>query len=97
MIETYCCHCYGSETWDFSNSNFIRVLNSWNISIRKALNSPFMTHQYLLPVLAGHNPHDVVFSKFLSMYQSMSCSTNEHVKCISKMAKMDVRSVINNR
>ncbi len=36
MIETYCCHFYGSETWDFSNSNFNSVLNSWNISIRKA-------------------------------------------------------------
>ncbi len=35
MIETYCCHFYGSETWDFSNSSFNSVLNSWNISIRK--------------------------------------------------------------
>ncbi len=26
----------------------------------------------------------------------MSCSTNEHVKFISKMAKMDVRCLINN-
>ncbi len=48
------------------------------------------------PVLAGHNPQDMIFSKFLSMYQCMSCSTNEHVKCISKMAKIDARSLINN-
>ncbi len=32
----------------------------------------------------------------LSMYKCMSCSTNEHVKFISNMAKMDVRSLINN-
>ncbi len=55
-----------------------------------------MTHRYLLPVLAGHNPQDMIFSKFLSMDQCMSCSTNEHVKFISKMAKMDARSLINN-
>ncbi len=30
------------------------------------------------------------------MYQGMPCSTNEHVKFISKMAKMDGRSLINN-
>ncbi len=44
MIETYCCHLYGSETCDFSNSNFNSVLNSWNISIRKAWNLSYMTH-----------------------------------------------------
>ncbi len=55
-----------------------------------------MTHRYLLPVLAGHNPHDMIFSKFLSMYQCMSCSTNEHVKFANKMTKMDARSLINN-
>ncbi len=38
----------------------------------------------------------MIFSKFVSMYQCMSCSTNEHVKFISKMAKMDARSLINN-
>ncbi len=36
MIETYCCQFDGSETWEFSNSNFNSVLNSWNLSIRKA-------------------------------------------------------------
>ncbi len=25
MIEKYCCHYYGSETWDFCNSNFNSV------------------------------------------------------------------------
>ncbi len=37
MIETYVCHFYESETWDFSNSNFNSVLNNWNISIRKSM------------------------------------------------------------
>ncbi len=54
MIESYCCHFYGSETLDFGNSNFNSVLNSWNISIRKAWNISYMTHRYLLHVLAGH-------------------------------------------
>ncbi len=80
----------------FSNSNFNNVLNSWNISIRKERNLSYMTHQYLLPALIGHNPQDIIFSKFLPMYQCMSCSINEHVKCNSKMAEMDARSLINN-
>ncbi len=54
-----------------------------------------MTHRYLLHVLAEHNPQDMIFSKFSSIYQCMSCSANEHVKFISKMAKMDARSLIN--
>ncbi len=43
-VEAYFCHFYGSEIWDFSNCNFNSVLNSWNISIRKAYNLPYMTH-----------------------------------------------------
>ncbi len=38
----------------------------------------------------------MIFSKFLSMYQCMSCSTNGHVKFISKMTKMDAGNLINN-
>ncbi len=76
ITETYCCHFCGSETWDISNSNFNSVLNCWNISMRKAWNLSYMTHRYLLPVHAGHNPQGMIFSKFLSMYQIMSSSTN---------------------
>ncbi len=81
---------------DFSNSNFNSVLISWNISIRKAWNLSYMTHRYLVPALAGRNLQDMIISKFLSMYQCMSCSTNEYVKFISKIATIDARSLINN-
>ncbi len=54
-------------------------------------------HYNLRPVFARHNPQDMILSTFLSMYQCMSCGTNEHVKLISKMAKMDARSLINNK
>ncbi len=43
------------------------VLNSWNISIRKALNLPYITHRYLLPVIVGHNPQDMIV--FIRFYQ----------------------------
>ncbi len=55
-----------------------------------------MTHRYLLPVLAEHSPQDMIFCKFVSMCQCMSCCTNEHAQFISKMVKMDARSLINN-
>ncbi len=66
MIERYCCLFYGSETWDFSNTNFNSVLNSWNISIQKAWNLPCMTYRYLLPLLAGYTHRTW---PFLSFYQ----------------------------
>jgi hypothetical protein len=95
MIEAYCCHFYGSETWDFSHCNFNRILTSWNIAIRKAWNLPYMAHRYLLPVLAGHSPQGIIFSQFLSMYHTMCQSKNEHVQFIANIAKTDARSIIN--
>ncbi len=55
-----------------------------------------MSHRYPIPVLAGHNLQDMRFSTFLSLYQSICCSANEHVNLISKIAKIDSRRLINN-
>ena len=95
MIESYCCHFYGSETWEHSNCNFSRILTSWNISIRKAWNLPYTAHRYMLPVLARHEPQDIIYYKFLSMYDTMCNSKNEHVKFITKLAKTDAGSLLN--
>ena len=64
MIDSYCCHFYGAETWDFNSRYFEDILTSWNIAIRKAWNLPYMAHRYILPVLAGHNARDMIFNKF---------------------------------
>ncbi len=95
MLDTYCCHYYGSETWDFNNSHFNNILTSWNIAIRKAWDLPYRAHCYLLPVLANHYARDMIYSKFLTLHKSMSSSKNETVKFISKMCQYDSRSLLN--
>ena len=80
---------------DFNNTDFNRVIKSWNIAIRKAWNLPYKAHRFMLPTLAGHNPQNIIFCKFLKLYRNMCHSKNEHVQYIAKMAKHDARSLIN--
>ncbi len=47
-------------------------------------------------MIYNNNLEDMNISKIVVIYQCMCCSANEHVKCISKMAIMDGRSLINN-
>ncbi len=95
MIQTYCCHFYGCETWNFRDTDFNRVLTSWNIAIRRAWKLPYDAHRYLLPALANHNPKDLIYSKYLALYHSMTVSKNEHVSYMAKMNRHDARSLSN--
>lgn len=95
MIDSYCCHFYGAETWDFNCSKFDDILTSWNIAIRKSWNLPYRAHRYILPVLANHNARDIIYNKFLSMYKSMYESESQHVKFIARSVSKDARSLIN--
>ncbi len=95
MIDTYCCHFYGSETWDLKNSQFDSILTSWNISIRKAWKLPYRAHRYMLPILAGHNARDIVYKKFINYYVSMLNSDNDIIASVTKRAASDARSWIN--
>ena len=47
LYNIYTCDFYGSQIWDFHNSNVLKLYNSWNVSIRILFDVPRNTHRYI--------------------------------------------------
>ncbi len=94
LINSSCCHYYGCETWNFSENCFNNILTSWNIAIRQAWRLPYRTHSKYLPVLAGFSAKDIIYQKFLTLYNNMYFSKNGTVQYIAKNCEYDARSLL---
>ncbi len=38
LLNTYCCHFYGSQAWSFNDKNIKYIINAWNRAVRKIWN-----------------------------------------------------------
>ena len=52
LYNIYTCDFYGSQLWDFHNSNVLKLYNSWNVSIRILFDVPRNTHRYLIELIS---------------------------------------------
>ena len=94
MVSSHCCHYYGSETWNFNDKHFKVILTTWNIAIRHSWNLPYDARTYMLPILANHYARDIIFKKFLSLYQTFKNSSNNSIRILFQNIINDQRSAM---
>ena len=77
---------YGSQLWNLSSPEVMKVENSYNVSIRKMLGLPFTTHRYLIaPLSESIHLRQVLASRILGFCQRIEnckkiCVKNIYVK-----------------
>ncbi len=47
MLNSYCCHLYGSQAWCFADKSVGNV-TAWNKAVRKIWKLPYYSHRVLL-------------------------------------------------
>ena len=96
MIETYCTHLYGCETWRYKSKHIRNIFTTWHVALRKAWDLPPMSHRFFLPGLANTEHISVkVYRRFMRLFKSMQASHNKVVQLIAVNALSDPRSYIN--
>ncbi len=90
LTSSYCTHLYGSQAWQFNDTNVHRMFTKWNKAIRRIWNLP--THSHIV-LLCGLNEGNYVFKRFIKMYNSMKCK-NTKIVYLTLLAKNDKRSII---
>ncbi len=91
LTRSYCTHIYGSQAWQFNDTNMHRMFTTWNKTI---WNLPTHSHRVLLCGLnQGNHMYDYVFKRFIKMYNSMKCK-NTKMLYLTLLAKNDKRSII---
>ncbi len=59
LTSSYCTHLYGSQAWQFNDTNVHRRFTTWNKAIRRIWNLPTHSHRVLLCVLnEGNHVYD---------------------------------------
>ncbi len=94
LTSSYCTHLYGSQTWQFNDTNVHRMFATWNKAIRRNWNLPTHSNRVLLCWLnEGNHVYDYVFKRFIKMYNSMKCKNTKMVY-LTLLAKNVKRSII---
>ncbi len=61
LTSSYCTHLYGSQAWQFNDTNVHRMFTTWNKAIRRIWNLPTHSHRVLL---CGLNEGNHVYDCF---------------------------------
>ncbi len=94
LTSSYCTHLYGSQAWQFNDTNVHRMFTTWNKAIRRIWNLPTHSHRVLLcGINEGNHVYDYAFKRFIKMYNSMKCKNTKMVY-LTLLAKNDKRSII---
>jgi len=56
LFKSYCSSMYGCELWSLSDSVIEDFCIAWRKALRRVLNLPYKTHNYLLPILSNSLP-----------------------------------------
>ncbi len=92
LNSSYCTNLYGSQAWQFNDTNMHRMFTNWNKAIRIIWNLPTHSHRVLLCGLNEGNPVDV-FKRFMKMYNSMKCN-NIKMVYLTLLTKNYKRNII---
>jgi hypothetical protein len=56
LFKAYCSSIYGCELWDLGNSFIDAFCSAWRKALRRIMDLPFNTHNFLLPLLSDTLP-----------------------------------------
>ncbi len=48
LLSAYCCHFYGSKSWDLSELHILLINTAWNMAVRIIWKLPFDSHKVIL-------------------------------------------------
>ncbi len=95
LLGAYCCHFYGSQSWDISDPHILFINTAWNRAVRIICKLPFDSHKVILSGLnIGQNSWDAIFRRFYKMYECMCSSINKTVSFLAAMSRPAFRSII---
>ncbi len=90
LVNSYCCHLYGSQAWCFADKNVGNITTAWNKAVRNIWKLTYDSHRVLLCGLNnGQHIWDYIFKRFCKMYDCMSKSTNFILSFLISMSKND--------
>ncbi len=90
LLNSYCCHLYGSQAWCFADKRVGNITTAWNKAIRKILKLLYDSHGVLFCGLNnGQHICDYIFKRFCKMYDCMSNSTNSILSFLISMSEND--------
>jgi hypothetical protein len=95
LLNSYCCHFYGSQARSYSDKNVDSLVTAWNRAVRKIWNLPYDSHRILLCALNnGSNALDYIYRRFCKMYTCMAQSQNTKLSFLIRMCESDKRSIL---
>ncbi len=97
IFKTYRMPLYGSQLWNYNNSNVNTFYVSWRKAIRKLFNLPYRTHCNLLPYIIDDLPPNIqLYHRVISFVNGLSKSNNELTSMCYKLAVSGSGSAVSN-
>ena len=97
LLKTYCMPLYGCPLWDFSEKHMTKFYVAWRKAIRYTLGLPRQTHCALLnEICQDMSIDDQLYSRFVSFFQSLICSTNHLTNTCARLALSGSNSNVSN-
>lgn len=96
LLNSYCMHMYGCETWDYTESIVDTLFVNWNVAVRKIWDLPKIAHRNILPGLSLIRPMPtLMYKRFINLCKTMQACENENTYLLVQCALKDPRSYIN--
>ncbi len=84
LLNSYCCHLYGSQGWSFSDSKTDQMATAWKREVRNIL----------CGFNNGEHIWDYIFKRFCGICESMANSKNMKLEYLVKLDNQDCRTLI---
>ncbi len=95
LLNSYCCHLYGSQAWCFADKSVGNITTAWIKAVRKIWKHPYDSHRVLLCGLNnGQHIWDYIFKRLCKMYDCMLKSTNSKLSFLISMSENDCRCIL---
>ena len=95
ILNSRCCHFYGSEAWNMSTPEFDAFCKTWNRGVRKTFDLPFQTHtRFLKHFVKRSHVTDQLFRRFYKLLNVMLQSKNPKVLYLANICQHDSMSII---
>ena len=72
---------YGSQLWDLTGNETVRICTQWRKAHRQALSLPYNTHCSLLPLIAENKPVECMLDcRYIAFFRSLIMSYKNIVR-----------------
>ena len=81
LLHQYCSAMYGSQLWDLTSNETVKICTQWRKAHRQALSLPYNTHCSLLPLIAENKPLECMLDcRYIAFFRSLITSHNNTVR-----------------